>query len=742
MARGKEPYPELDFLGLGEVRGFVPDQKLVDRYALRRVLGWGGMGVAWLAFDERVQKEVTLKFLPEIVRLDAFSIEELGLQTRRGKELIHPHIVRILDFVGDDTFAAVAMEFVEGHTLSTWRLSQPNGVFEVQQIREWTTQLLDALDYAHLEAKLVHRDLRPDNLLINEADELKVADFGISRGISDSVCRLSGRGATSDMVIYLSPQQAMGGDPSVQDDIYGFGATFYELLTGKPAFSGDSKEVLAQMWQMVPPSMKERRSMLGIKGARIPDEWEQTIAACLAKDPAARPQSIAEVAERLGFAVAPIPIVVSETAPALVDEPPPEIPAEPAVELPPPEPEPAAPSAAGVVPPKRSAKPGAPLSSPKRSPKPSQPVVELSPAKTPVELSSRKPPSSKFSSKDQLIIISLIILFSLDGLAITYFMLASKDDPARQAQLERLEADTRTATEVAEKLKADEATALATSDQEKAALQKATQDADARAAAAEQAAQAAKADADKAKQTAQTATQKLAAATGPTALHAWTNSLGVKFVPAGAEGVLFSIWDVRVKDYAAFVAASGHDWVKPAFPQTENDPVVKVSWDDAHAFCDWLTKKEQGEGMLASNQQYRLPTDAEWSKAVGLDENSGNTPKENDGAIKDVYPWGNQWPVPSGAGNYAESLTNDGYAKTSPVGSFHANSFGLFDMGGNVWQWCEDKYDYTHDWHVLRGASWVDRAPGSLLSSSRSGDSPGSRDDGSGFRVVVVVATP
>src|ERR1700679_158761 len=116
---------------------------------------------------------------------------------------------------------------------------------------------------------------------------------------------------------------------------------------------------------------------------------------------------------------------------------------------------------------------------------------------------------------------------------------------------------------------------------------------------------------------------------------------------------------------------------------------------------------------------------------MGLTEKVFSTPKDNDGQIKNVYPWGTQWPPPSGVGNYSESITNDGFVHTSPVGSFVADSYGLYDMGGNVWQWCEDKYDFEHDWHVLRGASWVDRAPESLLASSRSGDAHDSRDESS-----------
>ena len=233
------------------------------------------------------------------------------------------------------------------------------------------------------------------------------------------------------------------------------------------------------------------------------------------------------------------------------------------------------------------------------------------------------------------------------------------------------------------------------------------------------------------------ATPPTAAATGPAAGKAWTNSLGMKFVPAGTDGVLFGIWDVRVKDYGGFAKETGDPWPNPPFDQTENDPAVMVSWDDAHAFCGWLTKKEQTEARLGTNQEYRLPTDAEWSRAAGLYESAGGTPAEKSDKIRGVYPWGTEWPPPHGAGNYPEGLTHDGFANTSPVGSFAANRYGLYDMGGNVWQWCEDQYNGVT--RVARGASWYIGSAGSLLSSFRTGFYPTDRTGSAGFRVVVVV---
>ena len=152
---------------------------------------------------------------------------------------------------------------------------------------------------------------------------------------------------------------------------------------------------------------------------------------------------------------------------------------------------------------------------------------------------------------------------------------------------------------------------------------------------------------------------------------------------------------------------------------------------------------------------YRLPTDQEWSVAVGLDSEPGETPEEKDSKVE-VYPWGKQWPPTPGSGNYAgmESKIgdepsnwtvlegyNDGYARTSPVGSFAAKKNGLFDIGGNVWQWCEDWYNPEKIYRVLRGASWDSRNPIFLRSSSRDYITPDYRGSFVGFRCVLARET-
>lgn len=226
-----------------------------------------------------------------------------------------------------------------------------------------------------------------------------------------------------------------------------------------------------------------------------------------------------------------------------------------------------------------------------------------------------------------------------------------------------------------------------------------------------------------------------------------TNSLGMKFAPVG--DVQFGVYLTTRKDFEGFAAATGlksEAWKNPGFKQAPEHPVVNVTWREAEAFCKWLTERERKAGLLKGGEIYRLPTDAEWSKAIGLPVETGATPEERDMGVQDVYPWGNQWPPPPGAGNYAGEETqteipipnyNDGFANTSPVGKFRANAFGLHDMGGNVWQWVSDFWNSENRAKTLRGGSWYNGAiPLSLLSSCRISSSPDTLHDTYGFRVV------
>ncbi len=258
----------------------------------------------------------------------------------------------------------------------------------------------------------------------------------------------------------------------------------------------------------------------------------------------------------------------------------------------------------------------------------------------------------------------------------------------------------------------------------------------------------------------------------------WENTLGMKFVPIPGSQAVIGVWTTRVRDFKAFVEAStysaeggmlsltrdgwqpvGASWSKPGFTQGPEHPVVGVSADDAKAFCRWLTTKEQHEGLIDDNQAYRLPTDEEWSRS----------------AATTTYPWGNAWPPRNASGNFASAETtrnfpalefiqdySDGFPGTAPVGSFNANSYGVFDMGGNVRQWCDTPFrkdlntpevqkrnpslegDSDKPQLVLRGSSCFDSAADLLRVDCRHGAVSSLRSAETGFRCVLgpIVAEP
>jgi serine/threonine protein kinase len=229
----------------------------------------GGMGVVWLAQDEKLERDVALKFFPELVIYDPAVLEELKRETKRSLALTHHGIVRIHDFVQGGESACISMEYVDGPTLSALRVQRPTKVFEPEELAPWMKQLCEALGYAHERAQVVHRDLKPANIMLNSRGEVKVTDFGIARSVSDSMSMVSAAHRASGTLVYMSPQQLDGERTSPVDDIYSLGATLYELLTGKPPFY--SGNIDRQIREKIAPLIGFRRKELSVQSdALIP----------------------------------------------------------------------------------------------------------------------------------------------------------------------------------------------------------------------------------------------------------------------------------------------------------------------------------------------------------------------------------------------------------------------------------------------------------------------------------------
>ncbi len=300
-------------------KGFAKGQKVFQsRFTLRKEIGRGAMGVVWLARDEVLGEDFALKFLPELVVSDMVALRELLNETRRCMALTHHHIVKVYDLLSEQEadLAAIKMEYVDGATLSARRLEQPGEVFAAPALEPFLGHLCEALDYAHNKAGIVHRDLKPSNLLTNSRGELKLADFGVARNLADAMTRLTrGPLSASGTLPYMSLQQLMGKRPTALDDVYGLGATIFELLTSTPPYySGD---ISLQIQHVTVCSVAERRAEFGIQAEPIPARWEEVIAACLSRDPAKRPQGAKEVFRQL---TDPTPVVVTPQPEATIAE--------------------------------------------------------------------------------------------------------------------------------------------------------------------------------------------------------------------------------------------------------------------------------------------------------------------------------------------------------------------------------------------------------------------------------------
>ena len=265
------------------------------RFIVERILGEGGMGVVCQAQDQMLNKTVALKFLTPEIQANQEALEAMRNETRKSLELTHPNIIRIHDF---HHFAHelpfISMEYIEGITLSYLKSQQPQRLFPWDRIEPHVPQLCAALSYAH-GVGIIHRDLKPANMMLDQNQRLKLADFGLSVTAGDN--EESAEMGTSGTPCYMSPQQIVGVPSRPTDDIYALGATFYEFLTSQPPFYKGN--VLFQVRETVPASMGERLLEFGLEN-KIPSHVEELVLDCLQKDPDRRPQSIEEVADRLG----------------------------------------------------------------------------------------------------------------------------------------------------------------------------------------------------------------------------------------------------------------------------------------------------------------------------------------------------------------------------------------------------------------------------------------------------------
>lgn len=670
--------------------------KRLGGYVIEKALGHGSMGTVYRARQVALDRPVALKAMSASLAARGDLVARFLREAKAAAAINHPNLVQVHDFGQAGGTYFYAMELVDGLSLGAYmRRGERFSELECIEIGREVTLALQA---AH-EAGIIHRDVKPDNLLLTGKGVVKLADLGLAHMHEiDSDVALTMPGTSVGTPLYMSPEQARG-DSAIDQrtDFYSLGATLFHLATGQVPYDGATAGAILSK-QLTEPVPSPR-----MRNPTLCQPFSDLIRRLMGKSPRERPGTHEEVLDALENCHS----VVRQrdkassriTAGASM------------VEAAGPAPH----SAEVFVQPERTwpiwvacgsvflvvALAGYFATRPETGAGPQ--IVEAIPAGEPpspadpgevprgvdaVEGSKKRgeprAKSAKAGAKGQ------------------HEAVVAADEPGKAKKEPKgdLRANGRTGSPIA-------------------------------------------------------SAEELASATRE---KPFINSLGMKFVPVPGTRILMAVWETRVRDFAAFVAAGGQprSWNAPSFEQGPNEPVVRVSWEDAKAFCSWLGTKD---GL-----EYRLPTDEEWDAAVG----------------KGKYSWGSEWPPTGDSENLAgeEAILGDGldprggsipgwrdgHPRTAPAGSYAANGLGLHDLGGNVREWVEDWYtDEVFKRHkeggapdegfstallagiskgdtmrVIRGGGWHTAAGVISASAYRGMAEPGDRDVSVGFRCALV----
>lgn len=214
---------------------------IAGRYRLERELGRGAMGAVWLATDEVLGRSVALK---QLIALDGVSDAAVEREAQLAARLVHPNVVAVFDLVRDDDKPWLVMEYVEGKTLA--HMVRDDGPLPVEDAARLIGQIASALRSAHA-AGIVHRDVKPANIVVGRAERAKLTDFGIARGVDSQTTQT---GQVTGSPAYLAPEIATGGRATPASDMWSLGATLFQALTGEPPY-GIGDNALATLYRVV-----------------------------------------------------------------------------------------------------------------------------------------------------------------------------------------------------------------------------------------------------------------------------------------------------------------------------------------------------------------------------------------------------------------------------------------------------------------------------------------------------------
>ena len=670
----------------------------IGHFTILDELGSGGMGAVYRAKDEKLGNFVALKVIkPELAKEP--SARERFLREARAAAMLrdHDHIVAVFDVneidLGDGRYLLyLVMPLLKGETLQN-RIARADGKpLPLNEQLLIAREISEALAAAH-DAELVHRDIKPGNVWLEARKDgstrVKVLDFGLVRSAPDS--QLTKTGLTPGTPAFMAPEQGKSSDVDHRADLWSLGVILFQMATGQLPFVGETDvDIMIKVRMDSLPSVREFNGSLS-------DEHVRLIEGLLEKDPKKRPRSATDVIARLRE------IEYSHTKEPTM----PSLPVLPVV----------------PIPKRRSSKQWAvllmvlmvnvvlvawlftrPASKPtelvqnKLNPtKEERPIVSVS--KEEPKKEEKKPDPPKVEEKKvvpPMLKIDLVPMIEIEPMEVEPKEPPLLVCPASAAEVKR-----------SQQLWADYLKVKVTIEEDLGNGIK---------------------------------LKMVLIPPGKFRMGSEANDNVAYADQSPAREVTISkafyvgVYEVSRGEFRKFADAEqfkDDGWKKTFFELTDDHPVVDVSWDDCQAFCEWLSVRAND---VRKGRKVSLPSEAQWEYAC----RAGTTTQYGFGDdAKLLVKHGNGW------------SKEDGYEYTAPVGQFPSNAFGLHDMHGNVWEWCEDWYGpyeasankdplrmakHSNDSRVIRGGSWIG-IPVFCRSANRFWRAPGNRDDVVGFRI-------
>ncbi|MFA6598596.1 MAG: protein kinase [Ignavibacteriaceae bacterium] len=245
---------------------------LIENYKIVSILGEGGMGIVYKAFDIKLERFVALKVLNQTGSLNSNFVERFKREAKNQAKLNHPNIVSVYGFTEQNGILGIVMEYVEGETLE--KLITRKNKLDIKEAMHIVQQMLEGVGHAHSK-NFIHRDIKPSNIILNKEGVVKIMDFGISKALFDK--GITKTGTKIGTLLYMSPEQIRAEDPTKQSDIYSIGITLYEMLVGKTPFDkGTEYEIMEAHLKKTPPRVS-------INSNAIPPELDKIVFKALDK---------------------------------------------------------------------------------------------------------------------------------------------------------------------------------------------------------------------------------------------------------------------------------------------------------------------------------------------------------------------------------------------------------------------------------------------------------------------------